>query len=291
VTLYTEYPFLGISRFTGTPGNLTQTAISPCGNGFGGNNNQCETPQGTDLVAFSAPFVMDLSNPQRLLAGTNKVYETTNAKSATPTWTRLGTQTLSPSRGLSFIALPPSGGNTIFTTSIDGKVFRTTNADKGASTTWTDVTGNLPQPSSSTSNPGFKPFLTSVAFNPANSAEALVSVGALGVGGVYHTTNADKGANTTWTNVSEGTKGGTSLPEFPVLSVVKEPTTGTIDVGTYYGVWQCTSCAGTFNFPSWKRLGTKLPINVEVNKLTVSKDNKSLIAWTYGRGIWSLPLS
>ena len=284
--LYTEFPSLNIQRLNGTPPTLTRTRISPCA--ANSPAGRCVVGQVNDRTAFAAPFVMDLSNPDRLLAGSARVYETTNAKSSapgTPTWNAISPRLTKFDQGyLSFIALPPTGGTTVFTTSNDGKVFRTTDTK-----TWTDVTGNLPQPSSSTTNPGLFPFLTSVTFNPTDSAEAWVTVGELGVGQVYHTTNADKGADTTWTNVTEGTDGTTALPTAPALSVVMDPkTAGAIDVGTYYGVWQCSTCAGSTTNPSWQRLGTKLPINAEVAQLTVTQDKTTLFAWTFGRGIWKL---
>jgi hypothetical protein len=408
VTLYTEYPFMGIRRLTGTPPNFTDTRISPCGGGGGGSAGRCVAGEINDPVAFGAPFVKDPLDPQnltgtttagsaqvtnvsslvglrvgesfsgegipanttilfvgtnwapsrafalgqtivggghtqkvttagtsgttqptwntsggttddgtvvwtdegptsakvlrlsnqatapgssftagggRLLAGSARVWETTNARSSAPTWKAISPALTKTTTGtLSFIALPPTGGNTIFTTSNDGAVFRTTDG-----TTWTDITGNLPGLSNSFTNPARKPFFTSVAFNPTNSAEAWVTAGVLGVGRVYHTLNADQGANTTWVDQT-GTGGGV-LPDAPVLSVVQKPGTDTIDLGTYYGVWECTQCAGKNTAVAWHRLGTKLPINVDVDKLTVSNDKKSLVAWTFGRGIWTLPLS
>ncbi len=140
---------------------------------------------------------------------------------------------------------------------------------------------------------GRRPFFTSVAFNPSDRFEAWVTVGQLGngVGQVYHTTTAGALGGNKWTDVT-GTDASTALPAAPALSVVQEPGKSTIDVGTYYGVWQCTTCAkGSTNPPDWKRLGTNLPVNVEVDRLTVSQDNKNLMAWTHGRGIWTVPLS
>ena len=68
-TFYTEYPDLDIQRWTGSGANRVQTNIQPCA------RPRCNDPRG-----FYAPFVMDLSNPQRLLAGTDRVYQTLNAR-------------------------------------------------------------------------------------------------------------------------------------------------------------------------------------------------------------------
>ncbi len=78
--------------------------------------------------------------------------------------------------------------------------------------------------------------------------------------------------------------------------MIEEPRRpGTIDVGTYYGVWSCSSCGGQNVRPSWQRLGGNnlsagaLP-KVEVDQLSVTSDNNALIAWTHGRGIWRFGL-
>ena len=128
---------------------------------------------------------------------------------------------------LSSIALPPTGGDTIFTASNDGEVARTTNA-----TNWTDITGNLPRPDQA-SNPAGKPFFTQVTFNPANPSQAWVTIGRVGVGQLWYTSNAGARTGTHWVNLSGA--GSTALPLAPALSVVKMPGhPGTIDVGTYY---------------------------------------------------------
>jgi hypothetical protein len=157
-------------------------------------------------------------------------------------------------------------------------------------TNWKNITGNLPT-DNNTNNPALKPLFTSVTFNPANAAEAWVTVGALGNTGrvgIWHTTNAGAATGTTWKNLATGTNlnGGANAP---VLSVIQNG--NTIYIGTYYGVWQCTTCMGTSTAPSWTRVGgTTLP-NVEVDQLTLTSDNTTLVAWTHGRGIWTIPLS
>jgi hypothetical protein len=282
-TLYTEYPELLIYRWAGTGGNRVGTDIQPCPPPPTGG---CNDPR-----AFYAPFVMDLSNPQRLLAGTNRVYQTLNAGAGPGpvTWVPISGRLTRTDRGvLSSIALPPTGGNTIFTASSDGEVARTTDAKN-----WIDVTGNLPRPDRA-SNPAGKPFFTQVAFNPANPSEAWVTIGQLGVGQLWYTSNAGAGNGTQWVNLSGN--GTTALPSAPALSVVEAPRhPGTIDVGTYYGVWTCSTCGGQDPKAAWQPLGGTdltrgaLP-KVEVDWLSVTSDKNTLMAWTHGRGIWQIGL-
>ena len=108
------------------------------------------------------------------------------------------------------------------------------------------------------------------------------------------TSNAGTATGTHWINLSGA--GTTALPSAPALSVVEVPGhPGTIDVGTYYGVWTCTACGGQNPQARWQRLGGTDMANgalpkVEVDQLSVTADNKTLIAWTHGRGIWRIGL-
>jgi hypothetical protein len=282
-TLYTEYPDLEIHRWTRSQGRWVATDIQPCRLPPKG---RCKDPR-----LFYAPFTMDLSNPQRLLAGTNRVYQTLNARAprALVRWSRISGLLTRTRRGrLSSIFLPATGGKTILTASTDGAVARTTD---GAN--WTDITGDLPRPGRER-NPVRQPFFTRVVFNPANPAQAWVTIGPLGVGQLWYTSNAGAPTGTHWVNLS-GT-GATALPAAPALSVVEVPgRPGTIDVGTYYGVWTCSTCGGPNPQARWQPLGGTDPANgalpkVEVDWLSVTSDNRTLVAWTHGRGIWRISL-
>src|SRR5205814_421246 len=77
-TIYTEYPYLSIARHSSTinPSDPTSPFTSfvdagPC-------REFSTDPACSDPAGFVAPFRMDPANPQRLIAGTNKVYLTNN---------------------------------------------------------------------------------------------------------------------------------------------------------------------------------------------------------------------
>lgn len=91
--------------------------------------------------------------------------------------------------------------------------------------------------------------------------------------------------------------GATALPVAPAMWVVEEPgRPGTIDVATYYGVWRCTTCRGRLRSRAgsdsaartWQRGPSP---KVEVDSLSLTSDNRTLFAWTHGRGVWKLALS
>jgi hypothetical protein len=241
---------------------------------------------------------MDPSNSQRLLAGTDRVYETLNARTGinpplsgafflgtTPLkWNSISDRLTADSFGyLTSIAV---AGATIYTASDDGRVFRTTNGG----TSWTNITGDLPQPKA-TPFPSNEPFFTQVALNRDDPSQAWVTIGQLGAGQLFYTNNAGAATGTKWVNLS-GT-GDTALPDAPAQSVVELPGTSNVYVGTYYGVWQCNTCGGQSPSASWQRLGgtdldTGALPKVMVDALSLTKDDKTLMAWTHGRGVWKI---
>ena len=84
-TVYAEYPHLVIERGSWTLNSSDQyspydsfQAAAPC---ISGSEPACGDPSG-----FTAPFRMDPTNPQRLIAGTNKVYQSTSG-GAPGSWT------------------------------------------------------------------------------------------------------------------------------------------------------------------------------------------------------------
>jgi hypothetical protein len=282
-TIYAEYPFLGIEKGSSTlnsgdPNNPYDSfsAAAPCSTG---SEAACNDPS-----SFVAPFTMDPTNPQRILAGTNKVYQSTSG-GAPGSWTAISPDvTAGNGDFLSAVVIGPSGlTNFIFTGSNNGVVAMTSNG--GGS--WTNITGNLP--AFSNANYVFpNPWVTNVAFNPANPSVAWVTLGAIGIHHVWHTTNVGAAGGTTWSTVDGS--GSTALLNMITSSVIVDPNqAGQIYVGTYYGAWACQGCGGSAPSPTWSPLGTGLP-NVYVNDLTLSTDGTSLVAWSHGRGAFTLPL-
>ena len=124
-TLYAEYPHLGIERGSWTLDSSDQyspydsfQAAAPC---ISGSGPACGDPSG-----FTAPFRMDPTNPQRLIAGTNKVYQSTSG-GAPGSWTAIssdlttGTTVFASGDFLSAITMGQKAGQTgiIFTGSFE----------------------------------------------------------------------------------------------------------------------------------------------------------------------------
>ena len=275
-TIYTSYVF-GLTFKGDRTLPQAETVASPC-------DGNSATAACHDAVAFIAPYLMDPVDPQHLLLATDKVYQSTSGglPAGTGGWPKVSPVLTTGKLGewISAMTMNP-GGSVIVTGSVTGAAWRT--VDGG--TTWTNITGNLPM---FTSASFFRPWISGIVANPTNPNELWVTIGRSGVGHVWHTTNANAGAGTAWFDLSGA--GLTALPNFPTLALAIDPlSSATVYVGTSSGAYVCTTCGGGTPAPAWVPLGTGLP-NVIIKQLTFTPDGASLIAWTYGRGAWAMPI-
>lgn len=266
-TVYSEYVFLAIQKSTNSGANWSKTmnGIPAFGSGNGdGASDRCN---------FIAPFVMDPGNSQVLVAGTYRVFRTTNGGGL---WTAISGDLTGSGPGatydlgsvISAIAIAKTGGDTIYvgTSGFDTlasapKIQVTTN--KG--TSWTDVT-KAPLP---------KRYVTSIAVDPNDSRRAFAgysgyNANSSAAGHVFRTTNR----GTTWTNVTG------DLPDIPVNSIVLDPSNPVhIAVATDLGIFETTN-GGT----NWMQQNAGMA-NVSVVDLDLRPDG-NLIAATHGRGMF-----
>ena len=270
-TVFTEYTFLAIQKSTNGGGTWIRSinGIPAFGSGQGdGTSDRCN---------FIAPYVMDPSNPQILVAGTYRAYRTTNGGAL---WSAISGDLTGSGAGATFdagsvisaIAVAKSGGDTIYvgTSGFDTlasapKIQVTSN--KGAS--WTDVT-KLPLP---------KRYVTSIAIDPNDARRAYAgysgyNANSSAAGHLFRTTNR----GTTWTNVTG------DLPDIPVNAIVLDPSSQShIALGTDLGVFETTN-GGT----SWLQQNGGLA-NVSVIDLDLRGDGY-LFAATHGRGMYKSAL-
>jgi len=297
-TVFTVQPgldiFKGQTTLTGAPTSPYDSFVpaGPCRRGSQPPDPACNDPR-----AFVAPLVMDPTNPQRLLAGTNRVYQSlSGGLPAGPSgWAPIsgdlttGTQFTTRGDRLQVTALgSPTSSGTVITGSRFGAVSISTNATS-ANPQWTNISSNLPVPSRA--NFVFpNSWISGVAVNPANPAEAWVTIGGLNIPHVWHTVTAGSPSGTIWSDLT-GT-GTSAVPNEIVNGIAIDPfNRATVYVGTDFGVLVCSTCGGSAAAPAWAVLGTGLP-NVKVQALTFTQDGGTLIAWTHGRGAWafSVPL-
>jgi photosystem II stability/assembly factor-like uncharacterized protein len=262
--VYTEYVDLCIQKSTDGGVNWVKSITGiPAGSG---------TYDGTtDRVLFIAPFVMDPTTPTMLVAGTYKIYRTTNGGNL---WTSISSDLTGDGAGstggkISAIAIAKNSSATIFVGTSGGgasqtRVLVTTNTG----TTWS-IVNKSPLPNR---------YVTSIAIDRADANNVFVSFSGYDVntsvtpGHIFNSTNM----GSTWLDISG------DLPDIPVNAILIDSTSlSHILIGTDLGVFE-TQNGGI----SWEQQNTGMA-NVVVTDLDFRSDGY-VFAATHGRGMFKL---
>ncbi len=218
----------------------------------------------TDRTLFISPFSIDPNNSNTLVAGTYRVWRTTdgaenwNSISVDLTGDGAGSQGAS----ISTVIIAKGNSDVIYAGCSNGQVQVTTNGG----TSWTNRSSGLPNA-----------YCTRIASSPDNPAIAYATFsGYLSNKKIYKTTNSGQ----TWSNISS------NLPNIPVSCVVVNPeNTNNIFIGTDLGIFSSDD-GGT----SWSQDNGGLA-NVSVMDLDYRSSDKRLYAATHGRGMFYASLS
>ncbi len=204
-------------------------------------------------------WMQDPTTPTTLYSGFVNVWKSTNQGTS---WTQISTWG-DTSDFISAMAVCPTNSNVMYAAQ-PGIIELTTNGG----TTWSNITGTLPVGSAG---------ITDITMDPNNYNNVWVTFsGYSGPNKVF----MSKDAGNTWTNYSTG------LPNLPVNCIVYQENRNdqAVYVGTDRGVFYRDS-----TMTGWFSYNTNLP-NVTVNDLKIFKPTNTLLAATYGRGIWSTPV-
>lgn len=220
----------------------------------------------SDPGNFYAPYVMDPANSNRLLLGTNRVYETINRADR---WAPISAPFLSGwtvDNIIDSLAAAASDADTIYAAA-GGHVFVT--HDHGVS--WMESNPTTPRPDLR---------FTDLRVDPNNASIAYVVAANYGdvTGGGHVWVTSDAG--TSWTDISG------NLPDEPVwaMAVLPNPGRDVLYVGAEDGVYISLD-GGT----TWDRAGQGLP-HVQVRQLELNTGLGILAAATHGRGMWELQI-
>jgi len=247
---YEEYVYLAISKTTN--GSTFNNAISGL-----------TDATSSSLCLFIAPFDLNPENSSVLVAGSNKVWITTNSAGV---WTQ-SSNTLSSSNKVSAVTIVDSSSPYLgFAGTTDGKIFKCTSLT-GSSDTWNDVT-------------------------PVNNNGAYVRRIVVDLNNKQHIYACYSGYNnndTTKKHVLYSSNQGTNwsdisgdLPDVPVHSLVIDPNDSlTLYIGTETGVYQTTN-GGT----NWANVSSGMPSYVPVDRLVLQTGTNKLFAFTHGRSVF-----
>ena len=210
----------------------------------------------TDRTLFISPFSMDPNNSNTIVAGTYRVWRTTNSAG---NWSAIsGDLTGGQSDKISTVIVAKGNSNVIYAGCTNGRVQVTTDAGS----TWNLRNSGLPAA-----------YCTRIATDPNNPSTAFATFSGFSSGNkVYKTTNY----GVSWTNISS------NLPNIPVSCIVVNPgNVNNIFVGTDLGVFS-TADGGS----SWVQDNAGLA-NVSVADLDYRSSDNKIFAATHGMGMFS----
>ena len=234
-----------------------------------GGDFQISVNSGANWLSISAglpsgPWItkwcQNPQNPNALYGGFGNLQKTVNQGNSWSQISRWGTS----GADISAICVDPRDSNIIYAAQPGIIEVTTTNA---SDTIWTNITGALPVDSAG---------ISGIALDPKDPSRVWVSFsGYKGSSKVFQSN--DKGV--TWNNISSG------LPNLPVNCILfqKGSPNESIYIGTDAGVYYRDTITN-----SWVPYSTNLP-NVIVNDLQIFYPTNTLLAATYGRGVWSSP--
>lgn len=201
--------------------------------------------------------MVDPGNGDRVLYGTNKVWETTNGGDSWQALSHVGVNGWNPSGyNVDAVGLAPSTTSTIYAAA-NGHIFVTTN--HGAAWTEPSISGN--------------PHVQDIQVDSSNSSIGYAVINRFNASGTVFRT-VDGGA--TWTNISG------NLPKEPVWSLQIGSVSGTLYVGADDGVYATTNTGST-----WARFGNGMP-HAQVFQIELNSSLQILGAGTHGRSMWEI---
>jgi hypothetical protein len=232
-----------------------------------------------DLAALTQKsFVMDPSNPSRLLLGTVRIYETTNASSNNPDWTAIS-NILSPSNSINkqyirTLAIAPSNGKTIYAATNDGHLWATFNGGINWNSYDNGLFGVADGP------------VVGISINPLTSMQGFAITSRAGSNNIWRFQIMMIGSPNNfslypvWSNISFNFP--TNLRPYSI-AIDWNNQIPILYIGTDRGVYCSTTLGNT-----WEKFGRALPNTLIYDLWHVTKN--ILIAGTHGRGAWKTKL-
>jgi len=232
------------------------------------------TDAGTTNAEFIAAFVKDPADNNRLLVAALRLWRTTNAKAATPTWESIKA-TLNLNDRISAIGVTAQNANVIYAAHNSGRLYRTNSGAAAAATvlsSWQTIDDN------GAANPLPNRRITRVTVGDAVNGlhPVYVTFGGFSGDNIYRSLD---GGNT-WANITGPTNGATALPDVPVRDLEIHPNRPDwLYAATEVGIFASTDGGTTWSLPH------DGPANVSVDELFFL--NTKLYAVTHGRGLFS----
>ena len=218
---------------------------------------------------FVAPFILDPSNPDTMLAGGKSLWRSTDVRRAfsSPNWAPIKPPLSNSDQAIeriSAIAVAPHNSDNIWVGYEGGELFRTSNGTD-AQPNWLRIPDpSLPQR-----------YVARIVFDPNSAQVVYVTYGGFSAGNLWKT--SDGGVSWGWL----GALGANPLPMAPIRGFAVHPNNSAVlYAGTEVGVFASDDGGATWSAPA------DGPVHVSTDQLIFL--GQRLYAATYGRGIWSV---
>lgn len=226
-------------------------------------------------TCFNSPFVIPLSAPATIYAGTALFKRSTNEGS---TFTNMNGGVSVSGTPILYIAPAPTNANIVYisttpntTGTIRSKLYKTINGG----TSFTEITGTLPNR-----------YYSDIAVDPVDPNRLVVTLSGFGSSHVFLSNNG----GTNWCDLGAG------LVDLPTNTVAFDPLDrGRIYIGNDQGVYYASGLPLSGSLPAslsliWSSYNEGLGDGVMVSDIVVTTTNKLRLA-TYGRGLWERDLA
>ncbi len=255
--LYGEYVYLQIHRSTN--GGIAWPEP--------GYSDYIHIPEMQEEALFIAPFILDPNNPNRMLAGSNKLWVSDDVKAESPSWSVIK-PVVDVTLPIQSIAVAAGNSNMILVGYINGEIYKTLNGTD-SEPDWVRIdTEVMPARSN------FR-----LAIDPVDHDTIYASFSGYAEDNFWRSEDG----GTTWTPATGS--GLEALPPAPVRTIAVHPTqTNRIYLGTELGVFTSENKGN-----SWS-MSNDGPANVSVDELIWQNEN-TLLAATHGRGIFRATLT
>lgn len=236
-------------------------------------------PTGVSNVLFVNPFTLDPTGNVLYFAGgsTNTansgIWRNTSPTTATTSvgWTFLANSEVTSTQVTAISVSTANSTNVLYYGTSDGKVYRINGANTGD-----------PAKTEVSSGAGFPAgYVSSIAVDPANSANVIVTFSNYSVDRIWYST--DSGAS--WTNVTGNLNGAISVRWAKMFTVGSTPH---YFLATSTGVYYTTSLSGT---PTWTQEAATSIGNVVCVMLDYRSADNTLIVATHGRGVFETTIA
>lgn len=220
-----------------------------------------------ERINWHAPLIQNPQNPRTIYYGRNRVYRSHDRASSwdiiSPDLTRGNQSTNLVFGTLTSIGISPIDTNIIYTGSDDGKVWVSENGGSD----WNDITAGLPQR-----------WITKVYPSPVERNTIYLTLSGYKYNDAQAHVYRSDNLGQTWQAIDG------NLPDIPVNDILMHESSRDLYIATDVGVFMSENQGNT-----WSVVGEGMP-NVVVSKLMINEAGTALVAATYGRSMFKIPL-